>query len=109
MEQIRLLSGGSRISPRLGAPTPPGGRQHTILPKIPKNCMKLKEFGPGGGGAARPKFYYVDPPLLLNSKSTDLDWYYSKNNWKLKLLIRDFLFTTFVKNLVLHKGVVHRE
>ena len=25
--------------------------------------MKLKEFGPPGGGA-RPKFYYVDPPLL---------------------------------------------
>ena len=24
--------------------------------------MKLKEFGPPGGGA-RPKFYYVDPPL----------------------------------------------
>ena len=23
--------------------------------------MKFKEFGPGGG--ARPKFYYVDPPL----------------------------------------------
>ena len=26
-----------------------GGRQHTILPKFPKNCMKLKEFGPPGG------------------------------------------------------------
>ena len=24
--------------------------------------MKLKEFGPPGEGA-RPKFYYVDPPL----------------------------------------------
>ena len=47
-----------------GAPTPQGGRQHTILPKFPKNCMKLKEFGPGGGGA-HPKFYYVDPPLLF--------------------------------------------
>ena len=40
-----------------------GGDQHTISPKFPKNCMKLKEFGPGGG--ARPKFYYVDPPLVL--------------------------------------------
>ena len=27
--------------------------------------MKLKEFGPRGGGGAHPKFYYVDPPLLL--------------------------------------------
>ena len=26
-----------------------GGCQHTILPNFPKNCMKLKEFGPPGG------------------------------------------------------------
>ena len=46
--------------PRGGGANSPGvGRQHTILPKFPKNCMKLKEFGPG----ACPKFYYVDPPL----------------------------------------------
>ena len=29
-----------------------GGRQHTILINFPKNCMKLKEFGPGGRGAS---------------------------------------------------------
>ena len=52
-----LVSGGSRISPRWG-------RQHMILPNFPKNCMTLKEFGPGGEGA-RPKFYCVDPPLLV--------------------------------------------
>ena len=46
-----------------GANSPGGGRQHMISPKFPKNCMKLKEFGPPGGGA-RPKFYYVDPPLV---------------------------------------------
>ena len=44
-------SGGSRISPRRGRQLP-GGRQHMILPKFSKNCMKLKEFGPPGG--ARP-------------------------------------------------------
>ena len=42
-----------------GANSPGGGGcQHTILPKFPENCMKLKEFGcPGGGGApcAPPK------------------------------------------------------
>ena len=43
-----IYSGGSRISPR--GHQLPGGRQHTILPKFPKNCMKLKEFGPRGGG-----------------------------------------------------------
>ena len=36
-----------------GANSPGGGRQHTILPYFPKNCMKLKEFGP------------LDPPLAL--------------------------------------------
>ena len=44
-------TGGSRISPRRGRQLP-GGRQHTNLPNFPKNCMKLKEFGPPGG--ARP-------------------------------------------------------
>ena len=30
-------------------------RQHTILPNSPKNCMKLKEFGPlGQVGPSRP-------------------------------------------------------
>ena len=38
--------------PEEGAPTPRGGRQHTILPNFPKYCMKLKEFGPPGGGRA---------------------------------------------------------
>ena len=33
--------------PGVGTPTL-RGRQHTILPKFPKNCMKLKEFGPRG-------------------------------------------------------------
>ena len=48
-----------------GANSPGGGRQHMILPNFPKNCMKLKEFEPPGwGGGARPKFYYVDPPLV---------------------------------------------
>ena len=53
-------SGGSRISP--GG----GGRQHTILPNFPENCMKSKEFGrPGGGGGAllaplNPKLQTLD-------------------------------------------------
>ena len=48
--------------PKEGAPTPQGGRQHTILPKFPKNCMKSKEFGPPGVGA-RPLRPPLDPPL----------------------------------------------
>ena len=48
--------------PEEGAPTPQGGRQHTILPKFPKNCMKLKEFGPPGGRASK---------ILLCRSATD--------------------------------------
>ena len=44
-------SGGSRISLRWGHQPWGEGRQHTILLNFPKNCMKLKEFGPQG---ARP-------------------------------------------------------
>ena len=44
------VSDGSRISPRGGRePSKGGGREHTILPNSPKNCMKLKEFGCRGG------------------------------------------------------------
>ena len=57
-----VVSGGSRISPRRGRQLPGGGHQHKILPYFPKNCMKLKEFGPPGGRAslAPP----LDPPLI---------------------------------------------
>ena len=46
------FSGGSRISPRKGR------QLSAILPKFPKNCVKLKEFDslgftPRGGGASK--------------------------------------------------------
>ena len=48
-----------------GANSPGGGGAPTYdFAKFSKNCMKLKDFGPPGG--ARPKFYYVDPPLKNN-------------------------------------------
>ena len=45
-----------------GANSPGGGRQHMILPYFPEKCMKLKEFGPRGGGHASLAFP-LDPPL----------------------------------------------
>ena len=48
--------------PRGGGANSPGGHQHTILPNFPKNCMKLKEFGPPGGGASK---------ILLCRSATD--------------------------------------
>ena len=51
---------------------------------------------------------------LLNSKTTDLDRYYSRPNQKLKFLIRDLLCMPFVNPLRLqgkpiprHKGLTH--
>ena len=35
------------------------------------------------------------PIRLLNSKTNDLDWYYSRPNQELKFPIRDLLFTPF--------------
>ena len=37
--------------------------------------MKLKEFGPPGGGGARPKFYYVDPPLYIVDNIANFVYY----------------------------------
>ena len=37
----------------------PEGCQHTILRNVPKNCMKMKEFYPGGASLVPP----LDPPL----------------------------------------------
>ena len=33
-----------------GGADPLGGRQHTILSKFPKNCMKSRKFWAMGGG-----------------------------------------------------------
>ena len=43
-----------------GGAKPPGGRQHMILPKFAKNCMKLRKFWAVGGGGARAP---LNPPL----------------------------------------------
>ena len=41
---------------------------------------------------------------LLNSKTTDLDWYYSRPYQKLKFLIRDLLFMPFVNLVAAKRG-----
>ena len=58
--------------PQSGSTNPLGGCQHMILPKFPKKCMKLKEFGSQGGHTSlisplyRPmdyvcKYLYCEP------------------------------------------------
>ena len=57
--------------PEVGATTLQRGPPTYDFANICQNCMKLKELGArgGGGGVARPKFYYLDPPLYLYRKS----------------------------------------
>ena len=53
--------------PEEGGANPQGGGANVLFgQKIPENCMKMKEFGPRGGGAslAPPS---LDPPMLLCS------------------------------------------
>ena len=42
---------------------------HTKHGQVLLFCMKIKKIGPRGG-YARPKFYYVDPPLAVVSGNT---------------------------------------
>ena len=66
-------SGGSRISQTGGRQPQRGGRQHTIWPIFPKNCMKMKKIWPRGGGRAslRPP---LDPPMI-KLRHNDNQWY----------------------------------
>ena len=47
--------------PQGGAPTP---KIAIIFQIFAKNCMKMKEFGPPGGGA-RPWRPPLDPPMVI--------------------------------------------
>ena len=49
--------------PRGGGANPSGGANIQFLPNFPKNCMKLKEFGPGR----------VSKILLCRSATVDQD------------------------------------
>ena len=51
--------------PEEGASTLHGGRRHMILPNFPKNCLKLKEFGPGGASLAPPLHLPLDASYCI--------------------------------------------
>ena len=58
-----MISGGSRISPRRGHQLSRGAPTYDFA----KFSQKLHEIESiwTRGGAARPKFYYADPPLMI--------------------------------------------
>ena len=54
---------------RRGVPTPQvGGANLLFCPIFTENCMKMKEFGPRGGGA-RPWHPPLDPPMEMLLRS----------------------------------------
>ena len=63
---LTVISGGSRISLRRGRQLPRGGANIRFCQIFPKTAWNWKNLDPRGGGA-RPKFYYVDPPLVMNT------------------------------------------
>ena len=48
------ISGGSRITPRWGRELQRVSEKLLFSQFFHKNCMKLKEFGPGGGASLTP-------------------------------------------------------
>ena len=61
------------VFPRRGGGANPqgGGANLLFCPNFPENCMKMKEFGPRGGGGASlaPP---LDPPMLWFQKSNEI-------------------------------------
>ena len=58
-----VCSGGSRISTRRGRQLP-GGAPIYNFDKFSQKLHEIERIWTPGGGGARPKFYYVDPPLV---------------------------------------------
>ena len=72
---VCLFSGGSRISPRwVRQPGGGVGKQRTLLPKFPKNCMKLKEFGSRRGRTSKI--------LLCKYTTAFVESFYSFWKWR---------------------------
>ena len=59
--------------PRVGVnPLGGKGREHTFLPNSPKKLHEIEIIWMRGGGGVRPKFYYVDPPMLRIHRITEV-------------------------------------
>ena len=86
--------------PRGGAPTP-WGRQHTILPKFPKNCMKLKEFVSCDPTHLVPplRWGWTEPPPPPETRSTSR-WYASY--WNAFMFLQ--YFSRFIFSYFMNEG-----
>ena len=70
------ISGRSRISPRWGANSPRGAPTYDFA-KISQKLHEIERIWTPRG-AARPKFYYVDPPLQMYSRK---NYFRSLSHW----------------------------
>ena len=59
MNQLAVADPG--FPPGGGAPTP---KNAIIFQFFPENCMKMKEFGPPGGGGRASLAPPLDPPMI---------------------------------------------
>ena len=65
--------------PQGGGTNSPGGHQHMILPKFPKNCMKFKEFRPQG--ACIPCAPLRSTTDICSCHKVMLAFYSENNSW----------------------------
>ena len=56
--------------PRGGGANSPGGVPTYDFAKISQKLHEIERIWTPRGGGARPKFYYVDPPLKADTKTT---------------------------------------
>ena len=62
--------------PEEGAPTLQRGAPTYDFAKFPQKLHEIERIWPPGGGGARPKFYYVDPPLAVVPNSKGNCWHF---------------------------------
>ena len=63
--KLVLLSVADPGFPRGGGANSPGGMPTYNFAKISQKLHEIERIWTPRGGGARPKFYYVDPPLTL--------------------------------------------
>ena len=57
--------------PRGGGANPLSGGANLLFgQKFPKNCMKMKEFGPGGHASLAPP---LDPPMIFGLLEVEVE------------------------------------